>query len=183
MIIVGCMIEIIMKKRGQVKELFKLCDEIFISTVKFRSVVINEGGIRCLCVVCDCRRIRSEDKIMLHLYSRGFRPNYWIWTSHGESSFVPLLIVNVGVEESHAGGSSSSTRHVQFEMMDNMIVDALGVNVGLDVEYDEVQDDVKVDEPPNEEAHKFYNILKETNKPLFQGFPHSKLSICVRLIA
>jgi len=92
-------------------------------------------------------------------------------------------IVNVGVQESHAVDSSSSTRHVQFEMMDNMIVDALGVNAGLDAGYDEVQDDVEVDEPPNEETQKFYKILKETNKPLFLGSPHSKLSMCARLIA
>lgn len=110
----------------------------------------------------------------MHLYSKGFKPNYWIWTSHGESSFVAPPIVNVGVQESHAVGSSSSTRHVQFEMMDNMIVDALGVNA----EYDEVHDDVEVDEPPNEEAQNFYNILKETNKPLFPRSPHSKLSMC-----
>jgi len=171
------------EKRGQVKELFKLVVELFISIVKGKHVVINEGGIRCLCVVSDCRCIRSEDEIRLHLYSKGFRPNYWIWTSHGESSFAAPPIVNVGVHESHALGSSSSTRHVQIEMMDNMIVDALGVNAGVDAEYDEVEDDVDVDEPPNEEAQKFYNILKETNKLLFPGSPHSKLSICARLIA
>jgi len=37
-------------------------------------------------------------------------------------------------------------------MMDNLIVDALGVNALLEVEYDELQDDVELDEFPNEET-------------------------------
>lgn len=36
--------------------------------------------------------------------------------------------------------------------MNNPIVDALGVNALLDVEYDELQNDVKSNESPNEEA-------------------------------
>jgi len=42
------------EKKGQVKELFKLGVELFICTLKFKHVVINKGGIRCPCVVCDC---------------------------------------------------------------------------------------------------------------------------------
>jgi hypothetical protein len=35
-------------------------------------------------------------------------------------------------------------------MMNNPIVDVLGVNALLDVEYDELQNGVKLDESPNE---------------------------------
>ena len=39
------------------------------------------------------------------------------------------------------------------------------------------------DELPNEEAQKFYNLLRDSNKPLFEGSPQSKLSMCVKLLA
>jgi hypothetical protein len=81
-----------------------------------------------MCVVCYCRRICSEDEIRLHLYSNGFKPNYRIFDTSNSQC--------VGDEENHVVGSSSSIRHVQFEMMDSMIVNALGVNAGLDAEYD-----------------------------------------------
>jgi len=40
-----------------------------------------------------------------------------------------------------------------------------------------------MDEPPNEEDRRFYNLLLEANKPLFEGATNSKLSIYVRLLA
>ncbi|GAU45484.1 hypothetical protein TSUD_191030 [Trifolium subterraneum] len=72
---------------GQVKEIFKLGVELFIDAVKQNHVVRKTGGIRCLCAVCQCRRIRSEDDIKYHLESKGFQPSYLIWTSHGETFF------------------------------------------------------------------------------------------------
>ena len=39
------------------------------------------------------------------------------------------------------------------------------------------------EEPPNEEAQLFYNLLLEANKPLFEGASELKLSICVKLLA
>ena len=71
--------------KGQIKEIFKLGVELFIKAVKQSPVVISEGGIRCPCAVCECGRFRSEDEIKYHLYTKGFKPNYWIWSSHGES--------------------------------------------------------------------------------------------------
>ncbi|GAU46507.1 hypothetical protein TSUD_285890 [Trifolium subterraneum] len=70
---------------GQVKEIFKLGVELFIDAVKQNPVVRKTRGIRCPCAVWQCRRIRSEDDIKYHLESKGFQPNYLIWTSHGET--------------------------------------------------------------------------------------------------
>jgi hypothetical protein len=63
-------------KREQVKEVFKIGAEIFINTVKHNSTVIREGGIRCSCVVCGYTYMHCEDEIRVHLYNKGFQPNY-----------------------------------------------------------------------------------------------------------
>jgi len=35
-----------------------------------------------------------------------------------------------------------------------------------------------MDESPNEKDKRFYNLLLETKKPLFEGATNSKLSLC-----
>lgn len=44
------------------------------------------------------------------------------------------------------------------------------------------QNDVDIDELPNEEVQRYYSLLPETNKLLFDGSPNSKLSMCVRFL-
>ncbi|KAK2453938.1 hypothetical protein QL285_001553 [Trifolium repens] len=173
--------------RGQIKEIFKLGVELFIKAVKQSPVVISEGGIRCPCAVCECGRFRSEDEIKYHLYTKGFKPNYWIWSSHGES-FQPApsnAANNIG--DVNQGATSSSApivaaqnyQHYPFNEMNDMISDALGFNVvnnGSEDEYDG-------DELPNAEAQRFYQLLKETNEPLqFEGSTDSKLTVCIQLL-
>ncbi|KAK2413740.1 hypothetical protein QL285_036417 [Trifolium repens] len=173
--------------RGQIKEIFKLGVELFIKAVKQSPVVISEGGIRCPCAVCECGRFRSEDEIKYHLYTKGFKPNYWIWSSHGES-FQPApsnAANNIG--DVNQGATSSSApivaaqnyQHYPFNEMNDMISDALGfneVNNGSEDEYDG-------DELPNAEAQRFYQLLKETNEPLqFEGSTDSKLTVCIQLL-
>jgi len=43
-----------------------------------------DGGIRCLCLKCECTKILKGEVIKVHLYQKGFMPNYKIWTFHGE---------------------------------------------------------------------------------------------------
>lgn len=59
--------------------------------------------------------------------------------------------------------------------------DTVGDNFGVNVTYDEHQDFDR-EELLNEKVQKF-QLLKEINMPLFEGFPDSKLSTCVRLLA
>jgi len=39
------------------------------------------------------------------------------------------------------------------------------------------------EEPPNEEAQRFYDLLLEDNERLFEGVVDSKLPMCVKLLA
>ncbi|XP_045801466.1 uncharacterized protein LOC123895249 [Trifolium pratense] len=172
-------------KRGHVKEVFKLGVQLFIDAVKQKPVVIREGGIRCPCVVCQCRRIRSVDEIKFHLHTKGFQPNYWVWTSHGESftseqgaSSSNTVLPSQNYQHNYpAELPSQNYQHYPFNMMNNMISDGLGYNV-----VNEFEDDYEGDEEPNAEAQRFFDLLKETNVPLFEGSTDSKLTVCVRLL-
>ena len=110
------------------------------------------------------------------MYNTGFKPNYWIWTRHGEvAAGVPVPAVdNVPFQvEGHTSSpvavvatSSSNPNTTGYELLDvvqGMISDAVGVNL----DFEEPQYDA--DEVPNEEAQRFYMFLSETNKPLFEG--------------
>lgn len=64
-----------------------------------------------------------------------------------------------------ASRSQSHMKYLeQFNLVDDMVGDALGVIVT----YDEPQD-FDAEELPNEKTQKFYQLLKERNIPLFEG--------------
>ncbi|GAU50609.1 hypothetical protein TSUD_410190 [Trifolium subterraneum] len=145
-------------KRGEIKEIFKLGVALFLKAAKRSNIVISEGGIRCPCASCDCRWIRSEDEIKYDLYTKGFRPNYWIWTSHGETIMSdPPASSATNFGAVYQGSSSSSApivpaqnyQHYPLNEMNHMITDALGI---------------------------------DTNEPLFEDSTDSKLTVCVRLL-
>ncbi|XP_024636351.1 uncharacterized protein [Medicago truncatula] len=97
-----------------------------------------------------------------------------VWTNHGEQ----MPPINTGFDvNTHASCSGTHTENVeQFDMMDDMISDALGVNMS----YDEP---VEEELPPNKKAQDFYNLLEKINEPLFEGSNDSKLPMCARLLA
>lgn len=70
--------------------------------------------------------------------------------------------------------ASSSLSHMeydeQFNLIDEMAGDAFGVNVAYDK-----PEDFDGGELSNEEAQIFYQLLKEINMSLFEGYSYSKL--------
>lgn len=42
------------------------------------------GGIRCPCIRCVCENIWDPATVRVHLFRHGFKPNYLVWTNHGE---------------------------------------------------------------------------------------------------
>ncbi|CAK8564730.1 unnamed protein product [Lathyrus sativus] len=137
----------------------------------------REGGVRCPCLKCECRRIISDpEEVERHLKRKGFIKNYWVWTYNGEQ-----LPSNVHAETTNTDASSSRS-HMEFDEQFNLIYEMVGNAFGVNVTYDEPQD-FDGEELPNEEAQRFYQLLKEMNTPLFEGSADSKLSMCVRLLA
>ncbi|CAK8577297.1 unnamed protein product [Lathyrus sativus] len=172
--------------RRRLKPHFKEGVVAFLTYAFAQDCCRSEGGVRCPCLKCGCRNIISDpNEVKRHLEKDGFRPNYWVWYSNGEilpemnreaSSSQTRIGVEIGRETSSS--QSHLQDHEQFNLIDDMVDDALGVNVT----YDEPQD-FDADELPNEEAQKFYQLLKEIDIPLFEGSSDSMLSMCVRLLA
>lgn len=71
-------------RRG-LKESFIIGVEEFVQKARQYKYYELDGGIRCPCLKCDCTRILKDEVVKVHLYKQGFKPNYWIWTDHGEN--------------------------------------------------------------------------------------------------
>jgi hypothetical protein len=148
----------------------------FVETAKNSRYYLSEGAIRCPCVKCRNMKLFDEAYVKTHLYKYGFKPDYWIWTEHGEERVV----------ESDLAGHSSNLEcddddGNQFEMMHNMVTDAFGPFVGDT--YHSYGETVNEVEPPNPECQKFYDKLMAANQPIYEGCSESTLSIVVRLLA
>ena len=80
----GWMNDMCHKGRGALKESFVLRVEEFITKACQRDSYHNDGGVRCPCSKCDCTMILKERVVKVHFYKHGFKPNYRIWSDHGE---------------------------------------------------------------------------------------------------
>ncbi|XP_010666303.1 uncharacterized protein LOC104883469 [Beta vulgaris subsp. vulgaris] len=120
----------------------------------------DSNQIRCPCQKCNNRRFLDVETVKEHLYRRGFCHSYFEWICHGENNISQLL-----VEQSNP--------------YQDMIVDAFGSlhenlnhNVGDEVE-----------EEPNDEAKKFFDLLKASKDPLYEGSKMSVLEMVARITA
>lgn len=158
--------------------------EGFISWAWAQEICTTEGGIRCPCLKCKCRYIIADPgHVNQHLKRVGFMPDYWIWIYNGEKFQNFGVEVNAQASTSHGGTNveynEEEGNREQFNMMDDMVADALGVELSYG---DDVEDDQE-EQLPNEKAQRFYQLLSECNTPLYEGSSHSKLSMCVWLLA
>ncbi|KAK1393826.1 hypothetical protein POM88_012882 [Heracleum sosnowskyi] len=96
--------------------------------------------IKCPCILPKCRNKRylEVDEVMIHLCRKGFIPHYEVWSSHGER-FVH--------KDTHVGESSNRVDYRGDYIQ--MVMDAAGPEMF----------DVEMDEEPNPDAKKFYELL------------------------
>lgn len=120
----------------------------------------DNDKIRCPCIRCSNRRYLDVDTVKVHLYKKGFTLKYFEWICHGEDVI---------------GSSSSSS--IQSNPYRDMIVDALGNNE--DGSLFEVGN--SVEEEPNDEAKKFFDLLKAAEDPLYEGSKISVLEMASRI--
>ena len=138
----------------------------------------NDGGVRCPCSKCDCTKILKERVVKVHLYKHGFKPNYWIWTDHSERMPEGHFDNDDNCMGFGRDGVHRKSRDDQFMSMQDMVHDALNQR-----EPFQRSNSDNMEEAPNEETQRFYNLLLDANKPLYEGASDSKLSMCVRLLA
>jgi len=110
------------------------------------------------------------DVITMHLLIKGFIEDYLCWYTHKE-----LFIPNKSMVE-RVVGSTSSASNVHKVVNDNsnpcknMVMDAMRMNQG-NVNH------CPIVEEPNADAARVFDLLKDSNKPLWDGCTnHNKLS-------
>uniref|UniRef100_A0A7C9EW89 Transposase-associated domain-containing protein n=1 Tax=Opuntia streptacantha TaxID=393608 RepID=A0A7C9EW89_OPUST len=69
--------------------------------------------LKCPCVKCRSKPYSDVDTIKLHLYQRGFQPNYYRWIHHGEP-----------FPDEEGACASSSNVEVVVNPMREMVMDA-----------------------------------------------------------
>ena len=129
----------------------------------------TRGGIRCPCR--KCQNNLHPDVVMMHLLYKRFMQNYQCWYAHEEVFVSKRRMVETVV------GSTSSASNVHEAANDNtnpyknMVMDAMRMNEG------NVSQCPIIGEEPNADAARFFDLLKDSDKPLWDGcINHSKLS-------
>lgn len=121
----------------------------------------DHGEIRCPCSSCKNRKFQQKDIIISHLYRKGFVSDYTNWSCHGE----PTILLYPSPERT--SGNSYC----------DMVVDGVGLN--FDVEHS-----TNLEDPPNADAQKLYEMLKAVDTPIWDGcVNHSVMSIVARLLS
>nr|GLL27171.1 uncharacterized protein LOC109166492 [Ipomoea trifida] len=125
--------------------------------------------IRCPCTQRKCQNTKFLDvpTVKYHLAKFGFVSDYYVWRFHGER----ILPVDV---DRDVGGSSQMASEEPSNAYHTMVMDAAGVEFNVD----------EIEESPNPEAQKFYDMLKAADQELFpECKKHSQLSFVARLMS
>nr|GMC47957.1 uncharacterized protein LOC109166492 [Ipomoea batatas] len=125
--------------------------------------------IRCPCTQRKCQNTKFLDvpTVKYHLARYGFVSDYYVWRFHGER------IVPVDVDRD-VGGPSQMASEEASNAYHTMVMDAAGVEFNVD----------EIEESPNPEAQKFYDMLKAADQQLFpECKKHSQLSFVARLMS
>ena len=112
--------------------------------------------------------------------------NYYYWTCHGEQAppinpFYDAHTANVGgssnVHSGETSGTSNMSNYDYVNRYQDMIYDVTGLgstNFG----------EPNMEETPNIDANRFYNMLNQVQEPLWSGCEtHSELSAAVRMMS
>ena len=103
----------------------------------------------------------TEEVVKVHLYKKGFIPNYWIWTLHGED--MPVVDLHEGDNFVPRDG----VRIVEMEQLCDM--EEVVNNALCHFQSTQQPNDTNLEKCPNESTQRFYNLLAEANQPLFEG--------------
>ncbi|XP_058006773.1 uncharacterized protein LOC110657485 [Hevea brasiliensis] len=120
----------------------------------------RRGEIRCPCVKCSNMYSATREVVGTHLKVYGIIRNYTFWYHHGE---------RVGESESNLESVQQSEDEPSNEMHDilrDLYPEFCGQDTN-DMDTDIFASDIHKEEP-NEEANKFYRLLRDFEQPLYQ---------------
>lgn len=162
---------------NQVSETFCQGLESFMEFAKSQPLFLENGKLFCPCYKCDNGRLLEEKTVWSHLFNRGFTCNYWVWISHGENYNILNNPENITASTEDASGFDSQTETVNPYV--SMVSDAYA-DSNKETSFDE-----NMEEEPNDEAKRFYNILDAAKHPIYDGCKEglSQLSLAARLMS
>ena len=143
--------------------------ETFINFACSQSRWMDGDKIKWPCNNLKCQNMsfRDVNTARYHVAKYGFVPNYFVWIYQGESTMAMDSDQNEGSESYVCSEEPSNTYH-------RIIMEAVGADFNMD----------DMDEPPNPEAQKFYDMLKAADNELWPGCKtHSQLSLVARLMS
>ena len=139
----------------------------FIEFAKQHPECMRGELLKCPCILRSCQNThyRSVDDVKLHVMKYGFVQEYFVWIHHGEDA-----LMQQPVEEFAYG-------NVECSSVQRMVIDVAGPAARLfgDEDFDE--------EAPNEEAQKFYDMMRAAEESIWLGNKkHSSLSAAVKML-
>jgi len=117
------------------------------------------------------KKFLHQDVVTMHHLTKGFMEDYLCWYAHRE-----LFVPNKSMVERVVGSTSSASNMHEVgndnsNLYRNIVMDAMRMSEG------NVSECPIVEEEPNADAAMFFYLLKDFDKPLWDGCTnHSKLS-------
>ena len=136
----------------------------------------TDGGFRSPCRRCKNKKFLHQDVVMMHLLTKGFMEDYLCWYAHRE-----LFVHNKSMVERVVGSTfnASNMHEVGNDNSNpyrNMVMDAMRMSEG------NVSECPIVEEESNADAPRFFEMLKDSDEPLWDGCTnHSKLSVVAQV--
>ena len=160
-----------MKKSRISREYFEGVKEF----LKFASQKANKfGKILCPCIKCVNSAMFTLDVVHDHLQSYGISKGYETWIFHGE---VVTAMNSSGTSDCHVQENSNDYGDIHA-----MLHDIFPMHDIVSESLEEGPSEQQFTQSPNEDAQRFYNLLKDVEQPLYEGCKNfSKLSALVHL--
>lgn len=154
---------------------------------------MSGNNVRCSCKKCHNIKYMDVETIRYHLLHSGFVENYFVWTHQGEKE----LITEISSGNDLNGGPQSESGY--NNPYRQMVLDTSGPDFdhgsswqsysNIDSEtsrpyepsIEEVRDP-SMEEEPNPESQRFYDLLHAANVKLYHGSPLSQLAVVSRML-
>jgi len=124
-------------------------------------------------VKCCCEKILKPSHVRSHLFQHAFNPTIGYGFYHREV-WTNEVNLNIAFTSYH-----NIRRDDYFGSLAEMVNNAYMQESDIKTRYVNVIKDVE--EQPNTEAQKFYDMLASAHEPIYDGATQSKLSIAIRL--
>lgn len=165
---------------------FRVGLEGFMQQAGSMQITLESGRMHCPCPRCQNNRCIPTKMVWSHLLNRGFMPHYYVWYNHGEGHHSS----NAGSSSNYRGVDIDESRysenfedqHVESGQNCDRIHDMVN-NAFHETAANLIAPEM-INEEPNIDAKRFYDMLDAANEPLYDGCKDglSKLSLAARMM-